>query len=621
MTDTVSSDQLESGVYRSDSIGYHQTRLNDQKAHLGKLSRHMGDQDIFKGGMGMRDFQAELAAARGDIPADLLIKNARIINVLSGEIHAENIAIFDGRFLGFGDYEAKASFDADGLYLAPGFIDGHIHFESTMLTLPEFSRAVMQHGTTSVVIDPHEIANVFGVDGIRYVLDCIRQVPLDVFVMLPSCVPATPLETSGATITHHELNDMILEEYVAGIGEMMNFPAVIQGDKEVHRRITAALWKKVDGHAPGVTGKDLNAYIFSDIDSDHESTSAEEAREKLQKGMHILVREGTSERNLADLIPIITRENSWHFSFATDDKHPDDLMEEGHIDHSMRKAISLGMYPMTAYQMATINTANHYRLRHAGAVKPNFQADFVLLSDYKTVKIEAVFKKGIPVFKNHHLIGFPTKAYPGIREAMNPGNITSDQFKIPAAGRRIRVIDIVPGQIVTDEWITEAKIENGFLESDITNDILKIVVIERHHATGHMGKAFVRGFGLKQGAIGSTVAHDAHNIVIVGTNDADMFAAFKRIKALKGGLVVIDKEAVIAELPLPVGGLLSKKSFEETAADLKNLKQKVRVLGGKHPSPFMILSFLCLSPIPKLKVTDLGLIDAEKFEITSIFAD
>ncbi|MCD4719674.1 MAG: adenine deaminase [Desulfobacula sp.] len=569
----------------------------------------------------MRNFLLKLAAVRGEIKADLLVKNAQIINVLSGEIHKGNVAVIDGRFIGFGDYEANEVIDADGLFMSPGFIDGHIHFESTMLTLPEFSRAVLQRGSTAVVIDPHEIANVLGLDGIRYVLHSISQIPLDVFVMLPSCVPATPLETSGSSITHRELYCMIQEECVAGIGEIMNFPAVIKGEEEVHQRIAVAKWKKVDGHAPGVNGKSLNAYVFSNIDSDHESTTAKEAKEKLRKGMHILIREGTSERNLAELIKIVTKKNSWHFSFATDDKHPDDLLEEGHIDHSLRKAISLGLDPITAYQIATINTANHYRLKNVGAIKPRYWADFVLLSDYKNVKIESVYKKGIPVFKNKKLIRFPGNIPPTVRSAMNPDDVSLEQLKIQAKGDKIRVIDILPNQIVTDEFITKANIKNGFVESNITDDILKIVVIERHKATGRIGKAFVRGFGLKQGAIGSTVAHDSHNIVIVGTNDADMFAAFQRIKKLKGGLVVINDGQLVAQLPLPIAGLLSTKKFEKIAADLKNLKQKVKTLGGTHDSPFMILSFLCLSAIPKLKVTDLGLIDVENFKVTSLFTD
>jgi len=569
----------------------------------------------------MREFLLKLAAARGEIKADLLVKNAQVINVLSGEIHQENVAIYDGRFIGFGDYEAEEVVDAGGLYMAPGFIDGHIHFESTMLTLPEFARAVLQRGATAVVIDPHEIANVLGLDGIRYVLHSINQLPLDVFVMLPSCVPATPLETSGSSITHRELAYMIEEERVAGIGEMMNFPAVIHGDEEVHQRIAAAKWKKVDGHAPGVTGKELNAYIFSNIESDHESTTAEEALEKLRKGMHILIREGTSERNLEELIGIVTKENAWHFSFATDDKHPDDLLDEGHIDYSIRKAISLGMDPIIAYQIASINTANHYNLKNVGAIKPRYWADFVLMSDYKAVTIETVYKKGVPVFKNGKLIDFPKPPAPTVRSAMDPDELFPEQLKIPVEGARIRVIDILPNQIVTGEYITTPLVRDGFVESDTDNDILKIVVIERHKATGQIGKGFVRGFGLKKGAIGSTVAHDSHNIIIVGTNDEDIYSAFQQLRKIKGGFVVMDEGEVVAEMPLPIGGLLSTGTFEDTAADLKNLKQQVKTLGGSHPAPFMILSFLSLSPIPKLKITDLGLIDVDKFEVTSLFVD
>ncbi|RKX80437.1 MAG: adenine deaminase, partial [Spirochaetes bacterium] len=297
----------------------------------------------------MREFFLKLATARGEIPADLLIKNARLVNVLSGEIYSENIAVTDGRIVGFGNYEAKEVLNAENMYVAPGFIDAHIHFESTMLTLPQFSRAVMPHGTTAVVIDPHEIANVLGLDGIRYVLNNLNLIPLDVFVMLPSCVPATPLETSGAVITEKELRFMIYDEKVAGIGEMMNFPAVISGEEHTHWKINAAKWKKVDGHAPGVRGKELNTYILSKIDSDHESTSKDEALEKLRKGMHIHIRQGTSEHNLHEIIPIVTKDNSFRFSFATDDKHPDELMNEGHIDYSIREAIKMGVEPVTAY--------------------------------------------------------------------------------------------------------------------------------------------------------------------------------------------------------------------------------------------------------------------------------
>ena len=567
----------------------------------------------------MREFFLKLASARGEVPADLLIKNARLVNVLSGEIYRESIAVMDGRIVGFGNYDAKEVIDADNMYIAPGFIDAHIHFESSMLTLPEFSRAVMPHGTTAVVIDPHEIANVLGLDGIRYVLNNLNLIPLDVFVMIPSCVPATPLETSGAVITEKELKFMIYEEKVAGVGEMMNFPAVINGEEHTHWKINAAKWKKVDGHAPGVRGKDLNAYILSKIDSDHESTTAEEALEKLRKGMHIHIREGTSERNLHEIVPIVTKNNSFRFSFATDDKHPDHLMKEGHIDYSIREAIKMGMEPVTAYQIATINTAMHYNLKNIGAIKPRYWADFVLLSDLEDVKIEAVYKKGKLVFRKDSIQWSFSGTLPSVRSTMNPGDITQSDIAVKAEGNKIRVIDIIPGQVVTDEFTTDANIVNGKADSDIKNDILKIVVIERHNASGNIGKAFVHGFGLKKGAIGSTIAHDSHNIVIVGTNDRDIFTASEHLKKIQGGLTAVENGRVIGDLPLPVAGLLSEQPFEQVVENLTSLREQVHKLGCRNESPFMILSFLCLSAIPKLKITDIGLIDVSRFRVVPLF--
>lgn len=567
----------------------------------------------------MREFFLKLAAARGEIEADLLIRNARLVNVFSGEIHAEDVAVFDGRVVGFGPYEAKEVLDADGMFLAPGFIDGHIHFESTMLTLPEFARAVLPHGTTAAVIDPHEITNVLGLDGIRYVLNYLGATPLDIFVMLPSCVPATPLETSGAVITNKELNFMIYEEKVAGIGELMNFPAVISGDDETHWRISAAKWKKVDGHAPGVTGKALNAYILSNIDSDHESTTASEALEKLRKGMHILIREGTSARNLAEIVPIVNRENAYRFSFATDDKNPIDLVEEGHIDFAVRKAIGLGMDPMTAYQVATVHTARHYNLKNIGAIKPRYWADFLLLSDLRQVTIEKVFKKGLPVFADGRL-NWQYNALPlTLRSTMDPGEIEPEDLRVPAEARKIRVIEIVPGQIVTREMIAEATVVDGCVVADPARDILKIVVIERHKATGRIGRAFVHGLGLQRGAIGSSIAHDSHNLVIAGTNDRDIYTAFQHLRKLKGGLVVVEGGRVLADLPLPIAGLLSDRPYEEVITGYRTLQQSVAQLGGQHHDPFMILSFLSLSPIPRLKITDLGLIDVDEFKVVPLF--
>ncbi|GAB4176886.1 MAG: adenine deaminase [Calditrichia bacterium] len=566
----------------------------------------------------MRNFFDKLRAARGEIPADLLIKNGRLLNVLSGEIYQENIAIYDGRIVGFGDYEANEVLDVEGLIVSPGFIDGHMHFESTMLTLNEFARVVLPHGTTAVVIDPHEIANVLGLDGIRYVLNHLPHLPIDVFVMLPSCVPATPLETSGSTITHNELNIMIHEEKVAGIGEMMNFPAVINGDDDTHWKINASRWKKVDGHAPGVTGKALNAYILSKIDSDHESTTKEEALEKVRKGIHVLIREGTSEKNLDDIIPIVNAFNAHNFSFATDDKHPIDLSVEGHINYSVRKAIKNGLDPILAYQMGTIFTARHYNLKNMGYLGPRTWADFVLISDLENVTIEAVYKKGKKVADKDGVYWEPSYI-PTIRSTMDPADLNENDLKIKADGKKIRVIEIIPNQIVTGEIIADAMIENGEVVPDIANDILKIVVIERHKATGNIGKAFVKGLGLKQGAIASTIAHDAHNIVIAGTNDRDIYKAYLRLREIKGGLVYVHNGEIVEELPLPIAGLLSNQPYEEVVGRLKKLNDAIHSDGCSHPNPFMILSFLSLSPIPKLKVTDMGLIDAELFRKVDLF--
>jgi adenine deaminase len=566
----------------------------------------------------VRNFFEKLKASRGEIPVDMLVKNGKIINVLSGEIIEDSIAIFDGRIVGFGEYEAREILDADGMYIAPGFIDAHIHFESTMLSLNEFTRAVLPHGTTSVVIDPHEIANVLGLDGIRYVLNHIGHLPLDVFVMLPSCVPATPLETSGAEISHHELQLLIHEKKVAGIGEMMNFPAVLNGDDEVHWRINAASGKKVDGHAPGITGKDLNAYILSGIDSDHESTSAEEALEKVRKGMHVHVREGTSEKNLVDILPVINEKNAYNFSFASDDKHPEDLVENGHIDHSLRKAIQHGLDPMIAYQMATIFTARHYNLKNLGGIFPRAWADFLFISDFKNVTVEATYKKGKLVAKNGQTL-WKGSYTPHVRSTMDPGEIKKEDFQIPAEGENVRVIEIIPGQIVTKEYQTKAKIKNNLVVSDTEKDVLKILVIERHRATRNIGKALVHGLGLKRGALGSTIAHDSHNIVLVGVTDDDLYAAFEQIRTMQGGLVVVENGKVLEKLPLPIAGLLSDLPFEEVVERQKKLNQAAKSLGCIHPNPFMILSFLSLSPIPKLKVTDQGLIDAELFSRVNLF--
>jgi adenine deaminase len=586
----------------------------------------------------MRNVQQKLAIARGEQPAELLFKNAKLVNVLSGEIHPANVAVDDGRVIGIGDYRAKKTIDLKGAYLAPSLIDGHFHVESSMLTAPEFARAVVPHGTGAVVIDPHEYANVLGLDGIRYVLESTKNLPLDFFIMLPSCVPATHLETAGANLTADDLKLMIADERVAGVAELMNFPGVFLGAKSELAKIDAGKGKCIDGHAPGLRGKNLNAYALAGVRSDHESTELDEAREKLRLGMHILLREGSTERNLEHLLPLINSHNAQNCSFATDDKLAGDLVNEGHIDHCVRKSIKLGLPPITALQIASINTARHYRLRNFGAIAPRFWADFVVFDDLKNFQVRQTYKKGVLVAENGKYLAkspakislprstmnlrYAPKDFVVVARASRPcGQKQKNTDKMPVPLQKIRVIEIVPNQIVTKEIILAPKIENGQVVADTTRDILKLVVVERHRATGNVGVGFVRGLKLKSGAIGSTVAHDAHNVVVAGTNDADILFAIQELERLQGGQVCVANGKVKAELPLPIAGLVTDQPLAKAMKLIDDLNAAAQALGCDLAAPFMTLSFLALSPIPELKLTDQGLIDAVKLQKTTLFVN
>ena len=587
----------------------------------------------------MRNLQQKLAIARGEQPAELLFKNARLVNVLSGEIHRTNVAVDDGRVVGFGDYRARRVIDLRGSYLAPSLIDGHFHVESSMLTAPEFARAVVPHGTGAVVIDPHEYANVLGLDGIRYVLESSKKLPLDFFIMLPSCVPATPLETAGARITADDLRLMIGDDRIAGVAELMNFPGVFLGAKSELDKIDAGKHKCVDGHAPGLRGKNLNAYVLAGVRSDHESVEVEEAKEKLRLGMHILLREGSTERNLAHLLPLINEHNAQNCSFATDDKLAGDLVSEGHIDHCVRKAIRLGLPPISALQIATINTARHYRLQNLGAIAPRFWADMIVFDDLKKFAVRQVYKKGVLVAENGKFlartpakIGSPRgtmnlRYQPGdlsVKVAATPTSPTATRRRSHKSGRgvaatKMKVIEIVPQQIVTRTAIVTPKVEDGEIVADTEHDILKLVVVERHRATGNVGVGFVRGLKLKRGAIGSTVAHDAHNVVVAGTNDSDILCAIQQLERMQGGQVAVANGKVKAELPLPIAGLVSDRPLAEVIKGIADLNVAARAMGCELTVPFMTLSFLSLSPIPELKLTDQGLIDAVKMQRTELW--
>lgn len=566
----------------------------------------------------MRNVQQKLSVARGERPAELLFQNARVVNVLSGEIHETHVAVEDGRIMGFGDYKARKVINLRGAYLAPSLIDGHFHVESSMLTAPEFARAVVPHGTGAVVIDPHEYANVLGLDGIRYVLESTKNLPVDFFVMLPSCVPATPLETAGARITADDLKLMIGDDRVAGVAELMNFPGVFLGMKSELAKIEAGKGKCIDGHAPGLRGKNLNAYALAGVRSDHESVEVEEAREKLRLGMHILLREGSTERNLKHLLPLLNTHNTQNCSFATDDKLAGDLVSEGHIDHAVRVAIKGGVPPIAALQIATINTARHYRLHNLGAIAPRCWADFIVFDDLKKFQVRQVYKKGVLVAEDGKFLAKTPARVPLPRSTMNL-RYRPENFAVKAARGKIRVIQVIPDQIVTREIIETPKTENGQLVADPSRDILKMVVIERHRATGNVGVGFVRGFKLKRGGLGSTVAHDAHNVVVVGTNDADILRVIQELEKLQGGQVAVADGKVKAALGLPVAGLVSDRPLAEVMRRIDDLNHAAHQMGCDLSAPFMTLSFLSLSPIPALKLTDQGLIDATKMRKTTLF--
>jgi adenine deaminase len=568
----------------------------------------------------MRNLEDKIKTALGKKPADLLFRNARLINVVSGEIYSTDVAVEDGRIVGFGSYQAKKVVDLNGSYLAPSFIDGHIHIESSMLTVTEFARAVVPLGTGAVVTDPHEFANVLGLDGIRYMLEEREALPLGIFVMLPSCVPATDLETSGARLSAYDLHLLVDEPRVVGIGEMMNYPGVLFGGKEILNKLHVGKDKIIDGHAPGLSGKQLNAYVLAGPRSDHECITVEEAREKLRLGMHIHLREGSSEKNMTAILPLINPQNSRHFSFVTDDRHPASLTAEGHIDNNLRIAVRNGVDPIVAMQIATINTARFYELKNIGALLPRYWADMVVFDDLQDIKPRMVFKKGELVAEaGKPLFSTQDIDHTYIRGTMNVKWMTEDDFKVTAKGENIRIIQAVPGQIVTRHVTDRAKIADGLAVSDPGRDILKFAVIERHRATGNRGLGFVRGFGLKRGAFASSVAHDSHNLGVLGTNDADMLAAAVRVVQLGGGQVVVADGKVLAELALPVAGLVCDQKLEEVIKQVDALNQAAKDVGCTLPDPFAAMSFLSLVPIPELRLTDKGLVDAVKFQFIDLF--
>lgn len=567
--------------------------------------------------MNLRELSHLIAAAKGEIPADLIIANARIVNTFVGEIEPGNVAICQERIAGVGDYHrAKEVIDLHGKYLAPALINGHTHIESSLLDLSQYARAVVPRGTSAVVTDLHEIANVAGLQGIKYIRDCATQLPLEVFLMFPSCVPATSLETSGAQLTVDSLPTALGWSNLLGLGEMMNFPGVLMGDQEVLCKISLCKNKVVDGHAPGLKGKELNAYLSAGILSDHESTTREEAAEKLKRGMFLMIREGSSEKNLDTLLPLVNDKTYTRCLFVVDDRTCVDLLREGDIDAVVRKAIKRGLEPVRALQLATINPARYFRMDGWGAVAPGYLANLIVIQDLDDLNIAMVFHHGrLVAEEGKPLFSVPASQPQALMHTVNIKPFVIEDLRITAEKWAHPIIEIVPGQIITRKRWEKPEIEEGAVVSDTERDILKLVVVERHKASGNIGLGLVKGFGLKKGAMATSIAHDSHNIVAVGVEDRDIFVAVKEIERLQGGLVVAAGGQVLDSLTLPIAGLLSDQPLETVVSKLANLESLAASLGCKLSSPFAPLSFLALPVIPQLRLTDLGLVDVEAFKL------
>lgn len=564
-----------------------------------------------------------LKMAKGEIPADLVLKHGRIVDVFNERLIREDIAIADGKILGIGDYEGVKEIDFEENIICPGFIDGHMHLESAMVKIDEFAAWIVPRGTTTIFADPHEIANVAGIDGIKYFLERGNQLPWNFNLMLPSCVPATSNETSGAVLNAQKLETLKNAKGIFGLGEVMDFVGVINGDENIWDKIDMIGDKFIDGHAPGVSGKDLNAYLLGGILADHECTTKQEAIEKVTKGMYVMIREGSVTRDLVSLLPAINNANLSRFLFATDDRDPEDLYEDGHINFVIKKAIENGISPLRAIKLATLNSAQALKLNDVGAIAPGYKADLVILDNLKDFNVQKVFKDGRLVAENESLIVNLPEIKEGksekIYKSINIGKIKTKDFDLPNY-KKYRVINLIKDQIVTGKEEIEFE-ESVKIDDLVANNLVKISVVERHKKTGNVGLGLLKGFGLRKGAIAISVGHDSHNIIVVGLDSKDMYKAVKEIEKLQGGITVVQNGKLIDCLPLEIAGLMSKDSIPAVAKRLKKMKEKVYSMGVTRQSPFMTLSFMALPVIPSLKITDQGLFDIDENRFVSLGVD
>ena len=553
-----------------------------------------------------------IAVARGEILADLVIKNAKVINVFTKTIEAEDIAISDGVIVGLGDYKGKLEIDYEGYYVAPGFIDGHVHIESSMFTPNNYALAV--------IADCHEIANVLGNTGIDFMLDAANKTPLDIFMMIPSCVPSTKFETNGAKLLSKDIKKYLKNPKVLGLGEMMDYSGTINGKSEILTKIDDFKDKIIDGHAPDVSKKALNSYVLAGVKTDHECTNPEELIEKVKRGMYIHLRQGSQTKNVLDLLPGVNKNFYDRILFCSDDLHPSDIRNIGHIDNNINIAIKAGVEPASAIAMATINIANCYNLKNYGAIAPGYIADLVLFKDLNKINVEKVYKAGKLLVKDNKVMFKPKKL--NVSKVLDTVNVNVNKidFTYKLESSKVNVIGLIKNNVTTKKLIEEVLLKDGIFIPRLNENLLKLCVVERHHGTNNIGKGIVKGYGLKNSALAMTISHDSHNLVCLGDNDKDMYMAVDKITEIGGGIVLVSNEKILESLPLEVAGLMSLNQSEFVEEKLENLEDAIRKLGVKKEieDPFLQLAFLSLAVIPEIRVTDKGLFDSKKFEIISL---